>query len=403
MAMRLRRTTVLAAATVMASLGLVSACGQGNAPSSHQEAGQSSNQGVAPGAWVDQPVSFETGDVTVYATYRHLVRPASPGPGRPAHRRQRPNRPQRQHPAAPRTGQHPPGDRGLAVGQRSRQPPLRQARQRPHRARPLHQPARHHRHRPVRAGGRGRAEIPRPAARRRPRPAGRHRPQRRRAVRPAARRRRVRADPAHPRPRAPRAAWRPLPRRHRLPGRFASRRLAADRPDQPRAGQHRQARARHYYHRPPGDRHRTSGPAARPVLCLHPRDGAVPVPGRPLRSSPAGGPPLPWPARPRHLQQRRCPGDLRRSPPSAIRAGPPSSRHRFRTADGRGSRPEAGPSRHGRPRRSAAALLAATAASPAQLHPAAFVTAVSPPRHRRPRKVRRRSSTHWSGISQGMK
>ena len=79
-AMRLRRTTVLAAATVMASLGLVSACGQGNAASSHREAGQSSNQGVAPGAWVDQPVSFETGAVTVYATYRHLVRPANPGP-----------------------------------------------------------------------------------------------------------------------------------------------------------------------------------------------------------------------------------------------------------------------------------------------------------------------------------
>ena len=79
-AMRLRRTTVLAAATVMASLGLVSACGQGNATGSHREAGQSSNQGVARGAWVDQPVSFETGAVTVYATYRHLVRPASPGP-----------------------------------------------------------------------------------------------------------------------------------------------------------------------------------------------------------------------------------------------------------------------------------------------------------------------------------
>jgi pimeloyl-ACP methyl ester carboxylesterase len=79
-AMRLRRTTVLAAATVMTSVGLVSACGQGNAPGSHREAVRTSNQGVAPGAWVDQPVSFETGAVTVYATYRHLVRPASPGP-----------------------------------------------------------------------------------------------------------------------------------------------------------------------------------------------------------------------------------------------------------------------------------------------------------------------------------
>ena len=354
----------------MASLGLVSACGQGDAPGSHREAGQSSSQGVTRGAWVDQPVSFEIGGLTVYATYRHLVRPASFGPARPG-------------PAVLLIAGSGPTDRNgntpLLPGpvntlqaiadwlsaERSRQPPLRQARQRPHWARPLHQPARHHRHRPVRAGGRGRAEIPRPAARRRPRPAGRHRPQRRRAVRPAARRRSVRADPAHPRPRAPRAAWRPLPRRHRLPGRCANRRLAADRPDQPRAGQHRQARARHCYHRPPGNRHRTTGPAARPVRCLQSRDGAVPVPGRPLRSSPAGRPPLPGPARPRHLQQRRCPGDLRRSPPSAVRAGPRTGRHRLRTADGRGSHPEAGPSRHGRQRRSVAALLTATAASPA--------------------------------------
>jgi pimeloyl-ACP methyl ester carboxylesterase len=79
-AMRLRGTTVLAAATVMASLGLVSACGPGDAPGSHREAGQSSSQEVARGTWVDQPVSFEIGGVTVYATYRRLVRPASPGP-----------------------------------------------------------------------------------------------------------------------------------------------------------------------------------------------------------------------------------------------------------------------------------------------------------------------------------
>jgi uncharacterized protein len=82
-AMRLRGATVLAAATVMASLGLVSACGQGDAPGSHREAGQSSSQGVTRGAWVDQPVSFEIGGLTVYATYRHLVRAASFGPASP--------------------------------------------------------------------------------------------------------------------------------------------------------------------------------------------------------------------------------------------------------------------------------------------------------------------------------
>ena len=54
-----RLATVLA----VAGLGLASACGQGNAVGSSPAA--------ASQAWVDQPVGFEVGGLTVYATYRH--------------------------------------------------------------------------------------------------------------------------------------------------------------------------------------------------------------------------------------------------------------------------------------------------------------------------------------------
>ena len=64
-----RLATVLA----VAGLGLASACGQGNAVGSSPAA--------ASQAWVDQPVSFPAGGLTVYATYRH---PAAPTGALPA-------------------------------------------------------------------------------------------------------------------------------------------------------------------------------------------------------------------------------------------------------------------------------------------------------------------------------
>ena len=60
----------LALVLAVAGLGLASACGQGSAVGSSPMA--------ASQRWVDQPVSFEAGGLTVYATYR---RPAARAAG----------------------------------------------------------------------------------------------------------------------------------------------------------------------------------------------------------------------------------------------------------------------------------------------------------------------------------
>jgi uncharacterized protein len=63
----------LAAVLAIVGLGLASACGQGSAVGSSPAA--------ASHAWVDQPVSFEAGRLTVYATYRHPAAPATGATG----------------------------------------------------------------------------------------------------------------------------------------------------------------------------------------------------------------------------------------------------------------------------------------------------------------------------------
>ena len=71
----------LAAVLALAGLGLVSACGQaGTTTTAHSAPASSVPASSAPTtarsttpstAWVDQPVSFQAGGLTVYATYRH--------------------------------------------------------------------------------------------------------------------------------------------------------------------------------------------------------------------------------------------------------------------------------------------------------------------------------------------
>ena len=369
-AMRLRGTTVLAAATVMASLGLVSACGQGDAPGSHREAGQSSSQGVARGAWVDQPVSFEIGGLTVYATYRHLVRPASAGPARPG-------------PAVLLIAGSGPTDRNgntpLLPGPVNTLQAIADWLSADGVASLRYDKL-----------GSGRTGLGPYASRPGTIGIGPFEQEAAAALRFLARQPGVDRDRLGVIGHSEGALFAlllavgasgPTPPIHALGlleplgVRYldaigyqvdsqiaASQRTGQISPEQASTAKHALATAITDL-RATG----TVPPDLPPVLSavFSPATRAVPVPGRPLRSSPAGRPPLPGPARPRHLQQGRCPGDLRRSPPSAVRAGPSTGRHRFRTADGRGSHPEAGPSRHGRQRRSVAALLTATAASPA--------------------------------------
>jgi hypothetical protein len=62
---------------------LVAACG-GSAPSSKAVAGTATASDRSPGqvaAWVDEPVSFQAGGLTVYATYRHPVGYSKSVPG----------------------------------------------------------------------------------------------------------------------------------------------------------------------------------------------------------------------------------------------------------------------------------------------------------------------------------
>ena len=58
----------LAAVLALAGLGLASACGQAGPTTTARSAPAGSGSAAA---WVDQPVSFRAGGLTVYATYRH--------------------------------------------------------------------------------------------------------------------------------------------------------------------------------------------------------------------------------------------------------------------------------------------------------------------------------------------
>jgi len=69
-----------AAILVLASLALVAACGQAGT-ATRPSAPVTSAGATRPAAWVDQPVSFQAGGLTVYATYRH---PATGTSRRPA-------------------------------------------------------------------------------------------------------------------------------------------------------------------------------------------------------------------------------------------------------------------------------------------------------------------------------
>jgi len=69
-----RRATVLAMLSLagLGLAGLLAGCGAGTATASHQS--------VTRVQWVDQPVSFEAGGLTVYATYRHPAGHGQPVP-----------------------------------------------------------------------------------------------------------------------------------------------------------------------------------------------------------------------------------------------------------------------------------------------------------------------------------
>ena len=67
----LRLVPVLATVLALAGLGLLSACSQANSTAT------TSAPATPSTAWIDQPVSFQAGGLTVYATYRHPATAAS--------------------------------------------------------------------------------------------------------------------------------------------------------------------------------------------------------------------------------------------------------------------------------------------------------------------------------------
>jgi uncharacterized protein len=72
----LRPAPTLAPVLALAGLGLISACGPAGTTTARAEPATSAP--ATPGtAWVDQPVSFQAGGLTVYATYRHPARTTS--------------------------------------------------------------------------------------------------------------------------------------------------------------------------------------------------------------------------------------------------------------------------------------------------------------------------------------
>lgn len=89
-----RLLTALAVALTLVGLGLVAACGQtrtdkvsrggSQAATARSVAASPSSPPVSEGPWVDQPVTFQAGRLTVYATYRHPVVRTGEGPAGPA-------------------------------------------------------------------------------------------------------------------------------------------------------------------------------------------------------------------------------------------------------------------------------------------------------------------------------
>ena len=73
----LRLAPVLAPVAVLAGLGLLTACGPAGTASPTSPASFASGPATAATSaasghrWVDQPVSFQAGGLTVYATFRH--------------------------------------------------------------------------------------------------------------------------------------------------------------------------------------------------------------------------------------------------------------------------------------------------------------------------------------------
>jgi uncharacterized protein len=70
----------LATALVLAGIGLVSACGPAGTTTTARSASAISGSATPGTTWVDQPVSFQAGGLTVYATYRHPASATSPVP-----------------------------------------------------------------------------------------------------------------------------------------------------------------------------------------------------------------------------------------------------------------------------------------------------------------------------------
>ena len=73
----------LATALALAGIGLVSACGPAGTTTTARSAPAISGSATPGTTWVDQPVSFQAGGLTVYATYRHPAAATSPVPARP--------------------------------------------------------------------------------------------------------------------------------------------------------------------------------------------------------------------------------------------------------------------------------------------------------------------------------
>jgi len=77
-----RAARTLAAILALAGLGLVSACSQ--ASTSSTASSGDAPAGDAASGWVDQPVTFQAGGLTVYGTFRHPAAPSATATLRPA-------------------------------------------------------------------------------------------------------------------------------------------------------------------------------------------------------------------------------------------------------------------------------------------------------------------------------
>ena len=272
-------------------------------------AGAEVTTGTKKVAWVDQKVSFPAGGLIIYGTFRHPTSGRSV-PGVLLIAGSGPTDRNGNNAQLSRADRHAEDPGRLAVDRRGRLASLRQVGEREDGIGPLRLQPRCHRDRTLRAGGRGRARLPRGAKGRRGQSPGRVRPQRGCALRAPLGHRKRWDGATHSRPRPPRAAARALPHPRRAAVRRSDRSREVEPLDQRKQSEPSRDPAEQHHRRAARHRHRAGLPSRWHRRRPQPDE-------RHLHEPDQSSTPPPW--RPSCLARRRCwSAAATPTPPSAV-------------------------------------------------------------------------------------